>query len=510
MNTKWQMILGPPGTGKTTKLLSLMEEALKSGYRPLDIGFVSFTRKAAVEAKQRAKLAFGYAENEFQYFRTLHSLAFLILGLKPSDVLRSCHYIELSGVLGYRITGKYSRVVDDDYSSFMGKGDKMLFLENQARLMEVPLKEYWHEANVSSIDWPELERFSKTYVLFKERRFLVDFTDMILAFVKENLSAPLKILFVDEAQDLSSAQWKMVHKLAHTCEVVCVAGDDDQAIFQWAGADLTGFNAVPGERLVLDQSYRIPTEVHRVAYYVRKQIKNSQPKKWRPRTETGKVKFHRSLEKGDFDLSKGTWLLLARNNAFLKQFEELCQQQGLHHTSPTSKLDADTIASIQAWEQLRKGAEVPTERALAIYKLFSSGRGYGDGGRKKLESTALKTVTLKRLSYEFNLYTEAPWFEALDKIPAEHVAYYRAVRRRGESFVKDPRIKISTIHGAKGGEADNVLLLTEMTARTVNAMVSNPDSEHRVWYVAVTRARSELHIVRPQRHGYNLLGDLRA
>ena len=53
------IILGPPGTGKTTRLLTLVEEYLEMGISPDKIGYFSFTRKAAQEAIHRAARRFS-------------------------------------------------------------------------------------------------------------------------------------------------------------------------------------------------------------------------------------------------------------------------------------------------------------------------------------------------------------------------------------------------------------------------------------------------------------------
>ena len=75
------IVLGPPGTGKTTTLLNKVDNYLKET-DPDRIGYFAFTQKAAYEARDRAMKQFNYTEDDLPYFRTLHSLAFQKLGLK--------------------------------------------------------------------------------------------------------------------------------------------------------------------------------------------------------------------------------------------------------------------------------------------------------------------------------------------------------------------------------------------------------------------------------------------
>jgi superfamily I DNA/RNA helicase len=128
----------------------------------------------------------------------------------------------------------------------------------------------------------------------------------------------------------------------------------------------------------------------------------------------------------------------------------------------------------------------------------------GNGGRvarghKKIVGDPEALFTYEDLR-DFNGLLATPdmaWNEALDKLPDVDVAYINALVRRGEDLTTEPRIRLSTIHGAKGGEADNVVLFTDITAAAEASMASDPDSMHRVFYVAVTRTRQNLYTLEP-------------
>ena len=74
---------------------------------------------------------------------------------------------------------------------------------------------------------------------------------MILNFIKSDLSPKFDVIFIDEAQDLSLMQWDMTKNIWNKTEDTFIAGDDDQAIFKWAGADVDSFIALQDQMINL-------------------------------------------------------------------------------------------------------------------------------------------------------------------------------------------------------------------------------------------------------------------
>jgi superfamily I DNA/RNA helicase len=126
---------------------------------------------------------------------------------------------------------------------------------------------------------------------YKNRFNLYDFTDMLEVFVRDGAGfcPRLAITFIDEAQDLSPLQWDVAHVLEQHSDRIYCAGDDDQAIYRWAGADVEHFIGLNGGYEVLEQSYRVPATVHPMAERIAKRIKRRVPKTYLPRKEAGKV-----------------------------------------------------------------------------------------------------------------------------------------------------------------------------------------------------------------------------
>jgi DNA helicase-2/ATP-dependent DNA helicase PcrA len=491
------ILFGPPGCGKTTELLRIVDDAIQSGVRSDEIVFISFTRKAANEAKVRAMDKFKLTDDQLPWFRTLHSFAFQQLSLQKSSIMHLRDYIKLCDMLGISIS--YKGLLEDGSFAGVTKGDRLFFAENMARQREMTIKEYWESLPNEDIYFYELEQLHNTLVQYKQQNGKKDFTDIITEFCETDPPIPpCKVLVVDEAQDLSPLQWKMVNKLSTVIERCFVAGDDDQAIFRWAGANVDHFINLPGFRRVLEQSYRVPIEIQKVAERISERITTRVNKQWKARPADGRVIYESDFS--NIDLGVGTWLLLARNSYLLEQYTNSCIQQGLvFDSSVETPLRGDAFRAIKCWEELRAGKDVYAQQAKLVYNFMSIRIGVQYGFKGKFDEVPdRQLVNLKMLHDQFGLITTKPWNDALDKITPQELQYFLSAIERGEKFLSEPRIKISTIHSVKGGEAENVVIQTDMAMRTWNEYQENPDDEWRVWYVAVTRAKENLFILQAQ------------
>jgi superfamily I DNA/RNA helicase len=487
---KRELILGGPGAGKTTRLLSIVDQEL--GILPsYQIAFVSFTNKAVNEATDRATLKFEVKRERLPFFRTLHSICFRQLGINYNRILKRSHFREIGKILGIEITGK---TLIDDLDTSMRRGDKMLFLSDLSRSTKTDLEETWHRyGNDWDILWPELLRFSETLKRYKREKNMIDFTDMLDLFIKEGSPIPVEVAVIDEAQDLTPLQWDAVDVAFKRCARQYIAGDDDQAIYEWSGADVHRFlNLGEDRREILPKSYRLPKEIFKLSKKLAKRISKRYEKEWDSRDELGTVQRITSLE--DLDLSlKGSWLLLARNICHFSYLKEECYQQGVPFTvrGEVSSVDPEDVRAIKAYERLRKGWTISGSEAVLVADRL--------GIKKQIEENCEY-----RLS---GLVSSDPgiWHDAMAGLAIGTRTYYVTILRNGGHLTDQPRIQINTIHGVKGGEADNVALMTDMTKGTEDNLEKNPDAETRVFYVGITRARKNLFIILPQtQRGFKL------
>lgn len=499
-------IFGPPGTGKTTRLISIVEQALQEGTPPDRIAFVSFSRKAAEEARDRAVEKLNINKSDLEWFRTLHSFAFQWLGLNNKKVMQAKDYALLGSYVGMDLSSRGS--VDDDgtYLPTATIGDQYLNIIAYARAMQTTLEKAFDEKGTDRMYFQQLRIIAAALEDYKREHDKLDFTDMIEQFIEQGIAPEFDLLIVDEAQDLVPLQWEMVKEvLVPRSKKTYYAGDDDQCIYSWMGVRVRDFLNACDDKIILDKSYRVPLQVHGMAERLVKRLRMRQQKIWQPTERRGKVTWHRDIL--DVDLSNGEWLILARTNYIANSVAKRLYDQGYlyWYQGRGWSISPYVLSGIEVWLRLCKGQYISATEAKEFSTSLSKDAAT-KAGKKNLETLDPElTYTLDDILQNLSpqISAQSPWYEVI-KVSERERIYIASVRRMGESILSGtPRIKISTIHKAKGGEADNVALLLDSSRACTQS--DDQDSEIRTFYVGMTRAKNELHLVEPtNRYGFEI------
>ena len=445
-----RIIFGPPGTGKTTYLLEILEKELAKN-DPDKLAFVSFTKEGTYQGRDRALEKFNYNEEDFPYFRTLHSIAFREAKMKRTQMINKEDYKLFSEKMGMNFTGYYT-------DEFRHNDDLYLFFNILHRNNPKIAQNYLYLLDIN-----KLRFVYDNYRKFKEYYKLRDFTDLIEGYIENNKALPVEVAIIDEAQDLTSLQWHMIWVAFKNCKRVYIAGDDDQAIYEWSGADVKYFLGLKGKIEILKQSYRLPNTVLKFSKAITSLIEKRIEKDYRGLDKEGDVYEIINLEELDITINE-TWLFLSRNVTFLKEVITFIRNKGLiyDHRGKRSIAKKD-IKLINLYEKVRK-TMIINERDEATLKYH--------------------------LKKDFNL--QSPWYNSFGW-DHDKMVYYRDIIA-SKTNTNKCNIKIDTIHSVKGGEADNVVLLLDITRQVDKNLNENPDSEHRVFYVGCTRAKKNLFI----------------
>ena len=468
-------VIGPPGTGKTRRLLNEVHKYVKKGVSLDRIGYFAFTRKAAKEARDRYLAKNEHlTKKDIKHFQTLHSLAFHKLGLKEENVMQELNYKAIGESCGIQI--KYASYEKNSWNGIFSSDSEYLNIINLARAKQIdPLEQFDKNEHLTHVERNKLDAINKEINNYKSSYELIDFTDMLDRFLdpkKGDIKDKFDVVFVDEAQDLSLIQWAVIDKIEKENKAdIWIAGDDDQAIFGWAGADVDSFINWKAEEIPLEQSERVPSQIQQVALSIIERVEGKRlNKNYYPKKEKGEVLERFKLV--DIDMTKGDWLILARTNHLLKPIPAILKRQGLFfETSEGNSINKNLYEDIQWWNKLRNSEQVPEVHQQRV----------------------MEKIKEKEVDYSLE------WYEAFNNIAITTREYMRLMLDNGENILKKPRIKVSTIHGAKGGEATNVVLFLNQTINTLKGAKkskSKQDEEYRVWYVGATRSMKNLYLIR--------------
>jgi len=490
-------LFGPPGTGKTTRLLRYVKTFLKLG-TPIDkIGYFAFTTKAANEAVDRMlDYHTAFQKKDLKHFKTLHSLAFNQLGMKKTQVMQDEHYEDIGRQLGIEVTIYKG---GEENTGFINSDSEYFNLINAARIKNISIEdEYNTDMYSQDMDKRLLKIISDEVNNYKQSYGLVDFTDMIEKFIVSGLCPKYDVAFVDEAQDLSPIQWKMFNIIKENSKYVILAGDDDQAIYGWAGADVKKFQQeISKKDIILPQSYRVPQTVQSLADNILKQIPDERriQKNWKAREDKGTVNY--IFDQEDAPLYQGTWLVLARYNDKLNRLKPILKERGIYFEFKERKsFKVTLLRTILNYIRWQKGDLLSLAEVKDIFEYT--------GCTEEVKEEKMYDLT------DFKFYKDVEWYDEF-KVDYEECLYIREMLSNGEDLKKEPRVKLSTIHSAKGGEADNVLLMLDNTKTirdSVEKSLDKQDEEHRVWYVGVTRTKQNLYVMSAKKEdqGYDIEG----
>lgn len=503
---KTTIIIGNPGCGKTTELIRLVSEDLKNKIHPSEIAFCSFSVTAVTEAKTRAVAATGLDIKQLTYFRTIHSMCHNLLGLTLEQVMTYFHYQTFAKIHNLTLSDPSAK------GQNVSRDDRLMKLIENAALANMPIKDYMAQENIYLWKPEYVQKIADDYAMFKAVKCVYDYTDMLrLAAGMKDLGCPnLKKLYIDEAQDLSTLQWMIVDKMAEFAEEVIIAGDDKQSINEYAGADVDYFLSIDAPVRCLEQSYRIPKTVFKVANQVMKHMHKfrKEGSDWNARDEEGVVQFVSEIPLQE--LGKGEWLLLSRTNYLMdklrKELLDRCKEMCIAFTVDNKPpIDIDIFKAIDLFETrtspagktrfdfvLMDASDTPEQRKLKIdlIAMFKKFIPEGTPPRFKYD------VTPCFLEY----FSKKTWQEAFTKLTPMEKTYVEYLlphwRSKGMEIFEKAPVRLLTIHGAKGTEADNVVLIGDTTKNISNAMYDREsDTEAKVFYVGVTRAKKKLYIV---------------
>ena len=295
-------VLGGPGTGKTTLLLESVAQRIRAGGDPERTLLLVGSRRAAGELRERlVELVHGDTERTTRepLVRTVHSYAFGVLRLHaarngdpPPRLLASA---EQDAVVRDLLAGE---LVGDAPGSgwperlrpaiglpgFAAELRELLLRAAERALGPEELVELGERHDVA--EWAATGRFFRMYehvILLRGAAGrgtpqatapALDAAELVAAALDALASDPellaaerarVRHLVVDDAQDLDPQQMELVRALGSSAQTALLAGDPDQAVFGFRGADPEGLRALEAETVVLTVDHRSAPAVRSAA-----------------------------------------------------------------------------------------------------------------------------------------------------------------------------------------------------------------------------------------------------
>ena len=309
---KRTIIPGPPGTGKTYRLVNTYLKREKEEYNtPLKkIGFFTFSKNATTISVNRVTKLFNKVDydEDLKYFCTMHALGTRECGIDTkTQLLKGRKWDAFKTYVG----GVASNLNFETYAAEDGTmiyGNEYIKLINLARCRKISLEnQYALHEHLQDISYSTLDYLKECLIKYKKANGMFEFIDMISEFIKRKKCPQFDAVFLDEAQDLNNLQWEMFHYIESNAKRSYIAGDDDQAIMGFQGANPNHFirlhkdkNTTVDKSLV--KSRRVPRRVLNLAKQILDKIPSDErvSKQWTPKDFDGSVTWVSNFEQIDY------------------------------------------------------------------------------------------------------------------------------------------------------------------------------------------------------------------
>ena len=510
-------VIAGAGTGKTRAITHRIAYAAAIGTMdPSKVLALTFTARAAGEMRTRLR-SLGVPTVAA---RTVHSAALkqliyfwpTVFGGRTPDLMNSKTPFLTEAVNRADLTGEIrvtSRETMRDIATEI----------EWAKVSQVAPIDYLEQVNARQMK-PRVkaEHIAAIYVAYeslKKQELAIDFEDVLLLTsamleqertVRERVQDQYRYFTVDEYQDISPIQQRLINAWLGSRKDICVVGDPAQTIYSFAGATpvfLNTFTQRFPEAVVirLSTGYRSTPEITFAANAL---LRNSSM--GQELTASNDHGLHPSVD-GYKDesaeiagilaqittlLSEGTApqeiAILARTNSQLKGVERAMNSKGLPYQVRSTERFFERQDVRDFLKQVRQASVLPTEGATWIDELRTIAQPYLTG--ESIDGIA----ALLHLGRE------------LDSDDGFTPKTLRGFLREVEDRVTQnnpptmPVVTLATLHAAKGlewervflmGASEGILPLETGSTGTSDAVVAE---ERRLFYVGMTRAKVDLHI----------------
>lgn len=361
----------------------------------------------------------------------------------------------------------------------------------------------------------QLVQLYTAYESIKKQELAIDFEDVLLLTaamleeerdVRERVQDQYRYFTVDEYQDISPVQQRLINAWLGTRNDICVVGDPAQTIYSFAGATPVFLNTFtqrfPDAQVIrLSTGYRSTPEITFAANSILRagtmgqelmavNSHGSKPSVQGFKDEQSEIagilgEITTLLTQG---IQPQEIAVLARTNAQLSAVERAMNKEGIPYQVRNTERFFDRTDVREFLKQVRQASVIPAEDSDWIDELRSIAQPFLTG--ESIDGIA----ALLHLGRELN---EDPGFA-----PKTLRGYLREVEDRVQQNNPPtmPVVTLATLHAAKGlewervyliGASEGILPLTNAGTTLTDAVIAE---ERRLFYVGMTRAKADLHI----------------